>query len=176
MITYCGELTIGGALPGAQAAAVAGVSGINAALPDILARIAALQAFAPQPVSFVAQLALAMQIVTGIQTSIALGISPPSIAAQLAAVAALVADLLAMVTDIHAQLAIVLELRGLLGAAGIHAYAFAGQSGNLGGELATALTTGTPGGSAADAANALVLVTTLPATWTALSQIARVTP
>ena len=175
-IVYCGELTVGGAMPGAQAAGLSGAAGINAALPDILARLAALQAFAPLPVSFAAQLALANQLVQGIQLSISLGIPEPSILAQLAAVAALVADLLAAVSAINGHLSIVLDFQALMTAAGIHVYAFTGLSGNLGAEIAIELATGTPGGAPTDTCNALVLVTTVPATWAALAQIMKVTP
>lgn len=175
-VVYCGELTIGGALPGANAAAIAAVAGINGALPDILARIAALKAFAPLNVSIGAQLALAQSLVANIQTSIALGVAPPSIAAQIAAIAALLADLLTMLESVNVQLDIVLGFQSLLAAAGIHAYAFSGTSGALGGELATELASGTPGGSPTDPANAVALVTTSPAAWAALSQVCKVTP
>lgn len=176
MITYVGNLSIGGAVPGAASAAIAGVAGINAALPDILARIAALQAFAPQPVSFVAQLALAQSMVSSVQAGIALGIPVPSIAAQIAAIAALVAELLAAVSAINVQLGIVTDFQALLGAAGLHLYAYAGQTGSLGPELSAALATGIPGGSPTDSAHALVMVTTVPATWTAMSHVFKVVP
>lgn len=176
MITYIGELSIGQAVPGATLAAAAGVAGINAALPDLLARIAALQAFAPQPISFAAQLSLAQSMVTSVQTSITLGIPAPSIALQLAAVLALVAQLLAALTGIQGQLSIVTGFQTLCAAAGIHAYAYAGTSGAMGADLTAALSMGTPGGSSSDVCNALVLVTTLGATWTAMAQVFKVTP
>lgn len=175
-VTYVGDISIGQAVPGAAAAAVAGAAGINAALPDILARLAALQNFAPQPVSFAAQLALAQQMVSSIQLSISLGIPVPSIAAQIAAVLALVAELLAAVLSINAQLAIVTDFQVLLGAAGVHVYAYAGQVGSFGGEFSAELAGGVPGGGPTDASNALVLVTTVPATWAAMAQVFNVSP
>jgi hypothetical protein len=176
VIDYVGELSIGQAVPGAAAAAVAGAAGINAALPDILARLEALAAFAPQPVSFTAQLALAQQMVTSIQLSIALGIPVPSIGAQIAAVTALIAELLAAVAAVNAQLVIVTDFQALLIAAGVHVYAYAGQVGALGGEFATELAGGVPGGSPTDASNALVLITSVPATWAAMSSVFQVVP
>lgn len=176
MITYLGELSIGDALPGALAANVAGMAGINAALPDILARLEALASFAPQPIVFGAQLALAQQMVASVTAAISLGLPAPSIAAQVAIVAALVSDLLAAVESVNAQLSILVAFEALLGAAGIHAYAFAGQTGDLGAELAAELSSGTPGGAASDAANALVLITTIPATWAAMGDVFKVTP
>jgi hypothetical protein len=175
-VVYCGELTIGGALPGANGVTVAAIAGINGALPDLLSRIASLQAFAPTDVNLGAQLQLAGSIVGNIQTSIQLGIAPPSIAAQIAAIAALVAAMLTQLAGVQAQLDLVLEFQGLLAAAGIHIYAFSGTSGGLGGELATELASGTPGGSPSDPANAVVLVTTSPAAWAALSQVVKVSP
>lgn len=172
-VTYLGSLSIGQALPGAAVAASAGIAGINAALPDILGRLAALQAFSPSPVSFSAQLALAQDIVTGIQQSIALGIPEPSIAAQIAAVAGLVADLLAQVAGVHAQLDIVTDFASLLGAAGIHVLAYAGAAGDLAGELGGALGA-VPGISPGDTCNAVAMITTVPAVWAALAQIVKV--
>jgi hypothetical protein len=170
MITTLGSLSIGAAVPGAQLAALAGVTGINLALPDILARLAALQSFAPQPISFGAQLALANQILASITLSISMGLPVPSVDAQIAAVLAIVADLLAAVSQIEAQLAILVDFTDLLGTAGISAYAYAGTVGAFGGELATAL------GGGGDACNALVLLTRIPATWAAMSQVFKVTP
>jgi hypothetical protein len=175
-VTYLGSLSIGDALPGAVAVAAAGVAGIGLALPDIQARLAALASFSPLPVDFAAQLALALQMVASVQTSIALGLSPPSIALQIAIIAALVLELEAAIVAISVQLDIVLDFQALLGAAGIHAYAYAGQVQDLGSEMATELAGGVPGGAPTDASNALVLVTTTPATWTAMGQIFQVTP
>jgi hypothetical protein len=172
-LSYLGEFTIGGALPGAQAAAVAGAAGINAALPDILARLAALQAFAPMPVSFSAQLSLANQLVAGIGQSIALGIPEPSIAAQIAAVMALVAELIATVAGIRTQLSIVANFQVLLAAAGVHVFAYAGDAGGLGGELTGALALGLPGEGVGPGqhVDAFVLATSIGATSGALRGI-----
>lgn len=175
-ISYVGELTIGAAIPGANAAVLAGIAGINSALPDILARIAALQAFAPQPVNFAVQLQLAQQMVASVQACLLLGIPAPTIAAQIAAVAALIAELLAAVSGVNAQLVILTDFQALLATAGLFVYAYAGTSGALGADVTTALVGGTPGGSPADACNALVLVTTSSPVWTALSQVMQVTP
>lgn len=171
-LSYLGEFTIGGALPGAAVAAVAGAAGINAALPDILARLTALQAFAPLPVSFTAQLALAQQLVVGIGQSIALGIPEPSILAQIAAVTALVAELIAAVASVNAQLSIVTDFQALLLAAGVHAYAYAGDANQLGADLTTALAAGLPGGTGpTQLVHAFVMATSVSATWDALLEI-----
>jgi hypothetical protein len=64
----------------------------------------------------------------------------------------------------------------MLGNAGIHAYHYSGQVDDLGSEMATELAGGVPGGAPTDASNALILVTTVGATWTAMGQIFQVTP
>jgi hypothetical protein len=174
--SYVGEFTIGGAVPGALAGVSAGIGGVNAALPDLQARLAALLAFQPAPISFAAQLSLAQATLSGIQLAIASGITPPDISAQLAAIAALVADLAAAVAGIDVQLTILSNLQTLLAAAGLHVYAFAGATNAAGGELTTALSGGVPGGAPTTAANALVLVTTVSATWAAMQGVFEVSP
>lgn len=176
-VTYVGELSIGEAVPGAAAAGVAGVAGINAALPDIQARIDSLLAFSPAAVDFAAQLALANQIVTSITAAIAGGLTPPSIATQLAEIAALLAALQAAAVSINAQLTIITDFQALLTSAGVHAYAFAGDVEDLGNELDAELAAGLPGGGGpTEDVDALVLVTNVGATWTAMSQIFQVSP
>ena len=173
MITYVGELSLGGSMPGADAAAVAGVAGINGALPDIESRIAALMAFTPTDVNFAAQLQLAQSVVTSIQASIALGLPEPSLAAQIAMVTALINSLLAVTVSVQAQLGIVIAFQGLLLAAGVHALAFDGTAGSLGSELDAALAPVVPAGNHA---NAVVLVTTVPGTWDAMTGVFKVSP
>lgn len=175
-IAYVGELTLAQSLPGPTTGLAAGVSGINAALPDIAARLAALQAFTPQPVNFAAQLALAQLTLSGVQAGIAAGLVPPDISAQLAAVAALIADLLAAVTSINAQLTIITNLQGVLATAGLHVYVYSGQTDAAGADITAELAGGLPGGGPTDAANALLLITTIGATWTAIQQVFETTP
>lgn len=169
-ITALGSMSVGAAVPGAAAAVTAGISGINGALPDILARIAALQAFAPTPVDFTAQLALAQGTLGSVQAAITAGLPVPDIAAQIAIVAAIVADLLAQVAAVNVQLDALVALQAPLAVAGVGAYVFDGQLGSLGGELAAEIGTGTAH------ANALVLVTTESTAWAGLSAIVKVTP
>lgn len=175
-VTYIGSLTIGDSLPGGVAVAAAGYAGINAALPDIQARLAALASFSPAPVDFTAQLALALQMVASVQSSIALGLTPPSIAVQIAIILALIVELEATVLSISAQLGIVVAFQVSMGTAGIHAYAYDGQVQNLGSEMTTQLAAGVPSGSPTDLCNSLILITTIPATWAVMAQIFKVVP
>lgn len=171
-VTYVGNLSLAAALPGAALAATNGIAGINGALPDILARIAALQSFAPSPVNFATQLTLANGIVASIEQAIALSLPVPSISAQIAAVLALIASLLATVSAVNASLGIIAAFEGLLASAGVHVFAFAGTTSAFGGELNTAVS----GTTLAGASSAIVLATDVGATWSAMGQIFKVTP
>lgn len=173
-VTFLGSMTLGDALPGAVSVAAAGVAGINGALPDILARIAALQAFLPTPVDFTAQLALAQQTLQSVQATILLGLPVPDISAQLLAVQALIASLLAAVSAVNAQLDLITNFQAILGESGIYAYASDGTLSNLGAELSSALST-TPGLSGAMHANSVILVAASPSAWAAM-QAVLVTP
>lgn len=175
-VSYVGSLSIGAAIPGGLAAAVAGQTGINLALPDIQARLAALASFTPTPPSLAADVQLAQSIVASLQAAISLGVTPPSIDAQLAIVAALVVDLGAAVASINAQLAIVLGFINICATAGIHAYAYSGNADDLGAGMTTELAAGLPGGGPTDPINALVLATSLGGTWTAMQSVFKTTP
>jgi hypothetical protein len=163
-------------IPGGNVAALAGVAGINLALPDILSRLAALQAFSPQPVSFVAQLALANATLQGINLSIALGLPLPDINAQIAAVLALIAALLAAVSAINANLNTITLFLSFLNEPGVHMYYFNGITANLGTEISAATSGGFPGGAGTDATQALLIGTSIPGTWAAIANIMKVTP
>jgi hypothetical protein len=167
-VTALGSLSVGVAVPGCAAAVTAGATGIGAGLSDILARLAALEAFVPQPFSFAAQLSVVQGTLASVRSAIALGLPEPSIADQLAAIAALIAELAALVGGMQGQLAIITGLQAHLTAAGIAAYAFDGARSALGAELQAAI------GPGSAHANALVLVTTDPAAWVALSAVMKV--
>jgi hypothetical protein len=171
-VTYCGEVDLATALPGAAIAANNGILGINGALPDILSRIAALQSFSPSPVNFAVQLQLANGIVASIENAIALGLPAPSISAQIAAVLALIASLLATVSTVNAALGTVVAFEGLLASAGVHVFAFAGTTSALGTELDASVS----GTTLAGASSAIILATDVSGTWSAMGQIFKVTP
>ncbi len=92
--------------------------------------------------------------------AISLGVQVPTLSVQLAAIAAAVATL-------NVEVGILLSYQSALGAAGIHAYAFSGQANALG----PAIPSSFPGGAPTDAVNALLLVTDIPASWTALGVV-----
>jgi hypothetical protein len=163
------------ACPGVAVGFAAGIAGINLALPDIQARLDALAAFAPQvEISFAANIAVAQSIAASLQAAISAGLSPPSLSAQIAIVAALVAALEIAVGQINAQLTVLIDLSALLDAAGVFLYSYSGRSDGLGPALDTELSTGFPGGTAGQQCNALVLATTTPGTWDAMSELFKV--
>lgn len=172
-ITSLGELSVGATVPGAASACAAGDLGINLALPDIEARLSALAdviAHPPLPIDFSAQLTQAVSIVASIQSCITLGITPPDMSAQIAAFTALMAELEASVLSINAQLTVIADLTAALAAVGVELYAFEGPADTFGGELTVAI------GVDFAPVNGLALVVHDPATWTALSQIMKVSP
>lgn len=176
-IAYLGSLSLAVAIPGGQTAGVAGAAGINGALPDIEARLAALADFAPVNTDFAADLSFAQQTVAAMTLAINTpGLTPPSIAAQIAIVSALIASLEATVAAVNVNLAIVTSFLSVLTAAGVFGYVYSGPTNGLGAALSAQLALGFPGGLPGDLTNALVFATTTPATWDAMQAIFKVTP
>lgn len=171
-----GGLSVGGAAPGADIAVTAGIAGINAGLTNLLDQLAALTAYTPLPIDFTAQLSVAQDIVTGLGLAISLGLTPPSLDAQLALITAQLAALQLVVDGINAQLSILLGLQAPLAAAGLFGYAYDGAVNALGGELGSALSGGLGGGAPTDHANAVVYITSVPAAWDAMGEVFKVTP
>jgi hypothetical protein len=163
-VTYVHGGTIGDGLPGLQ------LPLINV-MGDLQARITAMASFAPSitPPSIAADIQVSGQILANLQASAALGIEPPSVDLQVD----IMADVLLAA---RLQLEIIMGLFDALGTAGLHLYRYDGQTADLGGEFTAELSGGVPGGSGTDSANALLLITTVPATWAALAQLFKVTP
>lgn len=177
-VAYLGSMNLAAALPAADVAAAAGVDGIGAAFPDLAGRLTALHAqivalatMPPLP-SFDDMFTQANDLVASISLAINTpGLPPPpSIATTIAALQAFVVELEAMVTALHAHMQIIVGFQTLLGTAGVHVLAFDGAIGALGSELQAAIAGPIPSGHA----NAIALVTTSGATWTAMSQIFKV--
>jgi len=162
-LTFVGEETIEGVLPGVVAPLVA-------AEADLDAKIAAYASFQPVAVlPMTAQLEIAQNIVVGFQECISLGIEPPSLAVQIS----LVADALAAA---RLQLAGIEALFGLLATAGVDLYAYSGTAAGAGAQITTAWASGLPGGIGSEPINALILATRLSATWAAIGEVFKVSP
>lgn len=178
--TYVGSLSIGASIPAATAAAAAGAGGIDAAFPDVSARldalnaqIAALATLPPLP-NFAEMLAKANTLVASMTLAIATpGLPPPpSIATSIAALLATVTDLTVMTAQLSVQAGVIAAFQAQLSAAGIIAIAHAGAVGTFGTETQAVLSTHIPTGNI----NALTLATADPATWAAMSAVFKVTP
>lgn len=179
-LTYCGSVSIGGAVPGAAEAAIAGQAGITAALPDLQLRIDGLNvalATPPLPINFAQQIELANQIITSVNAAILNGMIPPDATAQLAAFNALLVELNANLGTVNAQATLLAQIQALMLHAGLHVYAYAGPASGMGADLTSELSDGLPGGGGgSDAVNALVLATTSGSTWAAMQVFFKVTP
>jgi hypothetical protein len=161
---YLGSLSIGGAVPGVQGAIVN-------ALGDVQARVTAVASFVPSitPPSISADIQTNAQILANLNAAATFGIEPPSLDLQ---VSILASSLLLL----KAQLDVILDLMNAFGSAGVHAYTYDGTASGLGAEFSTELAAGFPGGAPSDPTHAILLATTIPATWAAMSQIFKVTP
>lgn len=153
-LVYLGSLTTGAINPGLALSLASAVPRIEAELALQAAVIAQLNVTPP---SIAASLSLATDTVASINTAISLGVEVPSLSVQVNAALSLIALLN-------------VELGALgfdMSAAGIHAYTFDGEADAFGPAIPSAF----PGGAPDDAVNALVLVTSVPASWVALSGI-----
>lgn len=166
MITDLGSLTLGAVVPAAAEAAVAIDVTADIAAPDVSAQLTALASFTPvAELSLAAQLEIAQAIVANIQQAITLGITPPSLTLQAEIAAGITADLTAKLGTIEAQVAIAAALQALLATGGVRLLRYSGAQNAFGAELAAAL------GPDPSSCNALVLLTTSGATWTAMQGV-----
>lgn len=160
-LTYSGELSLGAICP-------LGVAGAATAAADLVVRLGLLvnlNAYVLlSPPSFSANLAAAVELIAKLTLSLAL-IPPvvfPSISLQLA-------GNLTIIAQLEASIAVLTPLVDLFDAAGVFVYAFDGVTSSFGRSVARALSGGFPGAGGATAhANAIILATVTPATWTAL--------
>lgn len=162
-VTYVGGITLGAAIPGVNSALLQAVG-------DVEAKIAACVNFAPNlvPPSLTADIAANATIFANLTASLGANITPPSLSVQLDIIAS-------TLIVVRAQLQIILDLFNLF-TANLHLYAYSGQTDALGGEFTTELSAGVPGGAGSDVANALLLITTVPADWAKIAQVFKTTP
>jgi len=168
-----GSLSLGVAVPGAATANAALDVTIGIAAPNVTAQITAAASFTPSvSLGLDELLAIAEAILSNIEAAIAA--IPPipvlSLDAQVALAASVKADLDAMLALVNAQLAIQVEIAGLLATGAIVAYAWDGANNALGPALTTEL------GGATTHSNAIILYTTSGASWTAMQAFFKTTP
>jgi hypothetical protein len=157
-LTFLGSKTIAATIPGAMASVAIGEQ-------QLTAQIDALVAFQPAAVSFPDLIGLAERMLADLNTALAIGVVPPSIDAQIAVMAAVVAGL-------KAQLAIILNFYGLCAAAGVECYVYDGSAAGFGAAMSAATAGGFPsGGGPASHCYALVLATAVSATAGAMAEV-----
>lgn len=157
MITPLGTFKLSVLLPGVVAA-------LALAVPDLQARVDALLAFSPGEIDLTASLSLAESIIADLTAALTLGITPPSIAAQIAIIAGILEGL-------QANLSAILAFQNLLVSGGVFAYAYDGNINNAGSELGAQLAVDYPGAAGNAHCNALILGTQIGATWTAMGGV-----
>jgi hypothetical protein len=140
------------------------VLAIETGLPDLQARATAIASamVTPPTISFAANIQVALDAIASMQEAVALGISPPSLSAQVAIMAAALAEL-------QVSLNVLLGLSNALGVAGVHLYQYSGPVNLLGAEVYVALAGGFPDGAPSDHADALLVATSIPAAWAAIA-------
>jgi hypothetical protein len=163
VITDLGSLTLAVIAPGAAVAAAAAVTVSGLAAPEVQAQLDALADFSPSAqLSFLDQIAQCEAIITGLQAMIAAGITPPSLSAQVTITLNIVASLQVSLAAIQAQLDIAVGIQDLLAEGSVRLFTYSGPQDDFGGELAAEL------GAPTTSVNALVLLTSNGASWTAM--------
>ena len=162
---YKGSVTVGGLMPGALSAALAGQAGIQANLPSLQAELSGLLSLQITPPSLQADIDVALGIVTSLQANLALGLEAPSASI---AVAAQIGILTGLIASIEAQLTIVVEFIGILAQAGVHVYRYSGDVSSMATELGASISTNPPGVGNAEA---WLVVATAGATVGALERV-----
>ncbi|HSC86380.1 MAG TPA: hypothetical protein VLC09_03890 [Polyangiaceae bacterium] len=142
---------------------------LGSVLPDLNARLAALQSFSPVSGSLADSIALAQATLNNLNLALSLGVAVPSLDFQIAEVAAQIAA-------IEAQIALAAGLANALAAVGVHAYHYAGTVASMGSAIAAEVGSGFPGGTGADSCNALIFATSIPSVWTAMQAVFKTTP
>lgn len=172
-VTHLGEKTVGQVCIGIAIA----VPALGAALTDLLSRIAGLQgqitknlsliATPPNPADLAASLAAAAASVVTKIADIVAAIPGPLVQANLQ-LGADVAALTALKTTIETA---VTTLTGAISAGGIHVYSIDAVAASLGGEIATAVGGGLPGGLPNERVQGVMYLTRSPAALSALSTL-----
>lgn len=168
--TYHGSKTIGGCFPTSASAQVALDAAIAVSLPAITAKITgALEAQAAliaTPPTLTGNLAIAQNLVLGLQAAIAVG--APSLDVRLSALASLLAELQAQAATLQAQAAFSAAFALTLGGAGVHLYSYEGPASDLGDAIRSILIGGPPGIAGTDEVFAILPATSGPVSISAL--------
>jgi len=156
-LTFFGEVTVGGCIPSAGALFAAMVADLQAQLNAQVALLARLKV---RPPSLLAQIDLVTKLLATLRGAVHLNL--PGVDFQVKAVGQAIAALKARIA---------LLARYPLGVAGVMAYAYGGTASSFGETVNTTVGPGLPGGHPTDHVNAIILATSIPATWAALGEL-----
>lgn len=146
--TFQGQVTLGGTLPLVLSANASALAEAQAKLTGALAAQAQIAISPPT---------IATQIDALLAAIAALEVAPPGVALDASAIATAIAE-------IQATISALVGLNAALGQSGVHLYTWAGPAGE-------AVPGGIPGAGSQQAAFGVYLLTTVPATWSAMQQV-----
>jgi hypothetical protein len=139
-------------------------------LTGLQSQLAALATWQPSVViSFAAQIQLCQDIIASLEAAIAAGVTPPTIAVQVNLMVAVVAAL-------RGSIQLMLNFQTLLASGGVFAYAWDGPMPNLGAVITSEFSAGFRDGSGLSQGYALILGTSLSATWASMGGVFKLTP
>jgi hypothetical protein len=173
-LTYVGSLTLGAIFPSMLDAAARLDAVCAISLPNLQAKVTGLlnmmAAMTITPPSLAANVTACAAVLASLQAKLALGL--PGIALDVSALATLLASIEGDLGSIQAAVSFSAELAALLGTAGVHLWAYTGRADSLGAPLTAALAGGPPGGgSPSDAMAAIVCAATAPVPKAALNAL-----
>jgi hypothetical protein len=155
-----GGMSIGASIPGPAGA-------LALVVPSLQVQLAGYASFTPvvNPPDFTADAAVGVNISADIALSAGMGLTPPSVSAQ-------VNIMLSVIAALQAQINAILGVTNLFTTAGMFGYAYDGQWSGFAPSLPGSL----PGGNPGDHCNAILLVTSVGACWSAMSTVFKVSP
>lgn len=164
--TSLGEYTLGEVVPVALEATAAATLSLNAQLPQLQAKLAALAQLqanvALKPPNILATIQLLTTLIGSLQAAIAVG--TPSLTVDATALLAVIAEITTLIGSLSAQLGIVAGIEASLGGASVHLLKFDGTVS----ELAPG---GVPGLSGSADVQALVQVAASSVAWDAMAAV-----
>lgn len=157
-LTYDGEISVGAILPSVQLQIAADVT---AATAELAAANAALVNIGLHPPTLAASIANVTTLLAQLNAAVGLGLPDITVG--------ITANFTALIASLNATLAILTALQANMSAGGVFAYRYSGAGNALGAaltaELAATFRDSTP---SSGPCNAFLLLTTTPATWTAM--------
>jgi hypothetical protein len=171
-LRYVGSLTLGGIFPTVLDAVARLDATCAISLPNLQAKVDGLvnlvAALTITPPSLAANVVACAAVLASLQAKLSLGL--PGIALDVSALATLLASIEGDLGSIQGAASFSAELAALLGTAGVHLWTYTGRADSLGGPLTAALAGGPPGGgSPSDAMAAIVCAATAPVPKAALN-------